>query len=97
MRGTGLIPGGLTASGTVLAESSDRFLVDTQNVREMGAFEQAGLEVIHDLSQINLAVVHGRSSQVKKVTRDFTPDIAFEAQRPDRHRTIAEVVILGVN
>lgn len=89
MRGTGLVLGGLTASGTVLADSSDRFLVDTRNVRG-DALERAGLDAIHDLSQIDFAVVHGRASQVKTVTQDFTPDVTFNAQQPVRHRATAE-------
>lgn len=95
MRGTGLVLGGLAVSGTVLAESSDRFLVDTRHVGEKGALERAGVEIIHDLSQIELAVVHGRASQVKTVTRDFVPDIAFEAQLPVRHHAAAEDTTTG--
>lgn len=79
---SGAVLGGVAAGSTVTAaESTDRFIVDTKKLRGRG-LEKSGLEVVHDLSEVDLAVVEGAKSDVKSLGVDYAPDTAYELDLP---------------
>lgn len=80
---SGSVLGGIAASGTVVAAESDtRFIVDLKDTASTRALEEAGLDVIHDLDAVDLAVVRGREKDVENVTRKFAPDTETKLDLP---------------
>ncbi|WP_082837848.1 S8 family serine peptidase [Haladaptatus sp. R4] len=90
LKGAGVALGGLTLTvPTVSAEStSDRYIVDLRNG---SADVLDGLEVVHDLSQIGIAVVKGDESEVagtrysKDVKMEFNRVEAEHHERSNHH------------
>lgn len=75
---SGTVLGGIALGATVTAAASeDRYLIDTQGVHDYG-----DLEVIHDLAAIDVAVVRGRESEVKRVSSRYAVDVEYELDRP---------------
>lgn len=78
----GALIGGIAAGGTVTAAaSSERFIVDTRNLKE-GALASADVEVVHDLSAADLAVVRGDESDVRSVTGAYAADSTLTLEDP---------------
>ncbi len=80
--------GGIAAGSTVAAaERTDRFVVDTSGAsRRNGG--RGDYEVIHDLSAVDLAVVEGRASAVKRDFRSFEPDLELRLDDPDANDAV---------
>lgn len=73
---SGSIIGGIALGATVTAaESADRFVVDTRDNVDLG-----GVEVIHDLPAVDLAVVRGDREALDGA--DFAPDVTLAIDRP---------------
>ena len=80
---SGALIGGIAAGGTVTAaESSERFIVDTRDLDD-GALASAGVEVVHDLSAADLAVVRGSESKVRSVTSAYAADSTMTIRDPE--------------
>ncbi|PSP76408.1 peptidase S8 and S53 subtilisin kexin sedolisin [Halobacteriales archaeon QS_1_68_20] len=78
---SGTVLGGIAAGSTVVAaESSERFIVDTSST-SVDELEDA-VEVVHDLSEIGVAVVRGRAGDLEGVTTDFEPDSVYALDQP---------------
>lgn len=74
---SGIALGGLaTLSGLGTADDDNRFVVDAKNV-SVSELEQAGFDIIHNLSEVDIVAVRGERTELKKVTNDFGPDIKF--------------------
>jgi subtilisin family serine protease len=79
---SGTALGGIAAgSSVVAAASSERFLVDTRNTPR-SEVEASGLEVVHDLSEINVLVVSGAESDVDSLGVDYAADSVFSLDLP---------------
>jgi subtilisin family serine protease len=73
-----LAVGAATVSGRGAAASSrrGRFIVDTGGGdASVSALREAGLEIVHDISQVDLAAVRGPRSTVARVADDFSVDL----------------------
>ena len=71
--------GGIAMGSRVsAAASTDRFLVDTSSV---DSFE--GLEVVHDIDSVALAVVRGSESEVGSLGADYAPDLEYTLEKPE--------------
>ncbi|USZ68364.1 S8 family serine peptidase [Halorussus salilacus] len=80
MSGTAL--GGIALGSTVTAAaSSERFLVDAKKVSASEA-ESAGLEVVHDVSEIDLLVVSGEESDVESLGSAYAADSVYSLDLP---------------
>lgn len=78
LRVSGAVLGGIATGVTVTAaESVDRWIIDTS--RAKGA---SRLEVIHDLDQVDLAVVRGSEEEVRSVTNRYASDLFYELVPP---------------
>ncbi|WP_267641436.1 S8 family peptidase [Haloarchaeobius amylolyticus] len=74
---SGAVLGGIAAGGTVTArESATRYLVDLKPNARLGT-----VNVVHDLSQVGLAVVEGRERDVRRLGT-YAPDIELELAKP---------------
>jgi subtilisin family serine protease len=72
--------GGIAVGTQVTAAtSSDRYLVQTKGNRSLD-----GLEVIHEMEGVNVAVVRGSESDLKrsKAVKGYAPDIELELDEP---------------
>ncbi len=79
---SGSLLGGIAAGGTVTAATVDgRYIVDTQNLSQ-GAFKQSDLTVVHDLSEVDLAVVKGAEADVEALDVDYGADTSYELDLP---------------
>ncbi|WP_254534493.1 S8 family serine peptidase [Halomarina litorea] len=89
---SGAALGGMFAtSGTVLAqESTDRFIVDLKDDRD-----PEGVDVVHDLSAVGLAVVEGTKSDAEKLGT-VAPDLRLTLADPDVNREAPTVADAGV-
>ena len=82
LRLSGTALGGIAAgSSVVAAASSDRFLVDASETSR-GEAADAGLDIVHDLSEADLLVVEGAESDVDALGADYAPDSVFELDPP---------------
>ncbi|WP_158056311.1 S8 family serine peptidase [Halorussus halophilus] len=83
LKGAGAAVAGLTLpTATVSAKSrEDRFIIDLQNVSE-GALD--GLTVVHDLSQIDIAVVEGEKDAVEGLRHSKDVEMEFQVDREHR-------------
>ncbi|WP_135822443.1 S8 family peptidase [Halostella litorea] len=80
---SGAVLGGIAAGTTVTAATaSDRYLVDTR-----GNVDLSGVEVVHDLRAVDLAVVRGEREAVEGTS--FAPDLTMALDDPV-HREAAE-------
>ncbi|PSQ17719.1 peptidase S8 and S53 subtilisin kexin sedolisin [Halobacteriales archaeon QS_8_69_26] len=80
---SGSVLGGIAVGTTVTAaESDERFLVETNDVGGLDA------EVIHDLSQINLAVVRGNEEDLEadSSASTFEPDTVYQLDLPSERQ-----------
>ncbi|MCT9094937.1 S8 family serine peptidase [Haloarchaeobius sp. HME9146] len=69
--------GGIAASGTVTArESATRYIVDLKPNARLGK-----VDVVHDLSQVGLAVVEGQERDVRRLGT-YAPDIEMQLDLP---------------
>jgi subtilisin family serine protease len=78
----------LTAGVTIVSasETEDRYIVDTRSVSTKDA---TGIEIIHDLDQIDIAVVRGSESDVADLRA--APDVRFKLDIPVTERSYGEV------
>jgi subtilisin family serine protease len=77
MKLSGGVLGGIAAGTTVTAaERTDRFLVETKKT-SVDALESAGLSVVYDLADVNMAVVEGTESALQSEVKekDYEPDV----------------------
>ncbi|WP_276301130.1 S8 family serine peptidase [Halorussus lipolyticus] len=80
LSGTAL--GGIAVGSSVTAAAStERFLVDTAKTSQ-SEVESAGLEVVHDLHEINVLVVKGSESDVESLGIDYAADSAYSLDLP---------------
>ncbi|MFC7080560.1 S8 family peptidase [Halorussus caseinilyticus] len=80
LSGTAL--GGIAVGSTVTAAaSSERFLVDSKQTSKSDA-EAAGLDVAHDLPEIDMLVVEGAESDVQSLGADFAADSRYSLDLP---------------
>lgn len=87
---SGSVLGGIAAGSTVVAaERTDRFIVDIRGT-STEKLEQAGLDVIHDLTEIDVAVVEGAKKDLRAVTKDFAPDTETRLDLPIKSVTVAD-------
>ncbi len=78
---SGTVLGGIAAGSTVVAaETNERYIVDTKST-DLGELGDA-VEVVHDLSEIDVAVVRGPASDLEGVTTDFVPDTVYALDQP---------------
>ncbi|KAB1191940.1 S8 family serine peptidase [Haloferax sp. MBLA0076] len=85
LKTSGALLGGLFAGSTVVAaEQSDRFVVETDDV---AGLQRAGLNVVHDLTVADVAVVEGTEDDVSSVTSSYAPDIEVSLKDPDVNET----------
>lgn len=78
LRVGGSVLGGIATGTTVVAaERTDRYLVDTAGVGDLG-----GLEVVHDLDAVDLAVVRGTESDVEALETSYAADLEYELRPP---------------
>jgi subtilisin family serine protease len=83
---SGALLGGIAAGTTVTAATSpDRYLVDTAGVSDF-----AGVEVVHDLAAVNLAVVRGSEAQVERLGTTYANDLFYELQQPADGQLVRE-------
>ncbi|WP_435365341.1 S8 family peptidase [Haloarchaeobius sp. DYHT-AS-18] len=69
--------GGIAAGGTVTArESATRYIVDLKSNARLGK-----VDVVHDLSQVGLAVVEGQERDVRRLGT-YAPDIEMQLDLP---------------
>ena len=79
---SGTALGGIAVGSTVTAATAtERFLLDS-NRTSTAEVESAGLEVVHDLSEVNLLVVEGAESDVESVGVDYAPDTIYSLDLP---------------
>lgn len=79
---SGALLGGIAVGSTVTAaESTDRFIVDTKRLRSRG-LERSSLDVLHDLSEVDLAVVEGAESAVESLKVKYAPDTRYDLGLP---------------
>jgi subtilisin family serine protease len=75
----GALLGGIAAGTTVTAaETTDRFIVETQG-------DISDLDVIHEMSGVSFAVVGGTESEVSASSgvRNYAPDVEVQLDAPD--------------
>lgn len=73
---------GIAAAPTITSASeTDRYLVDTQPLSEKD-LNGGGLTVITEIPEIDLAVVSGAESDVKRLGTAYAPDIEYELATP---------------
>ena len=88
---SGAVIGGIAAGTSVtVAESTERFLVDTGNI-DRSELESAVDEIIHDIEAIDIAVVRGAESDLEGVTEEFEPDTVYELDLPAQRTEAPEV------
>jgi len=74
--------GGIAVGSTVtVAASSERFLVDSSKTSQ-SEVESAGLEVVHDLHEIDVLVVGGSESDVESLGIDYAADSTYSLDLP---------------
>ncbi|UPV73693.1 S8 family serine peptidase [Halorussus limi] len=79
---SGAALGGIAVGTTVtVAASSERFLVDSTETSASEA-EAAGLDVVHDLPEIDLLVVEGAESDVESLGVGYAADSAYSLDLP---------------
>ena len=79
---SGAALGGIAASSTVtVATSDERFIVDSKKTSKSEA-EAAGLEVVHDLSEVDLLVVSGSESDADSLGAEYAPDTFYSLDLP---------------
>jgi hypothetical protein len=75
---TGAALGGIATTTTVSAtEETDRFIVSSKKVGDT-----SDLEVIHRLDPVDLLVVRGSESDVKKASNNYAPDVTASLDLP---------------
>jgi subtilisin family serine protease len=80
---SGAIIGGLALGTTAAAaERADRFIVDTTDVSR-AELADGDFSVVYDLAAIDLAVVEGPASAVKKVSETYAPDVELHLKEPE--------------
>jgi subtilisin family serine protease len=86
---SGATLGGIASGSTVTAAaSSDRFLLDTAKTSR-SEVESAGLEIVHDLHEIDVVVVSGAESDVDALGADYAADSTYSLDLPlDRESPI---------
>lgn len=79
---SGTALGGIAVGSTVTAATAtERFLLDSKHTSKTEV-ESAGLEVVHDLPEINVLVVEGAESDVESVGVDYAPDTVYSLDLP---------------
>ncbi|MFC4247996.1 S8 family serine peptidase [Natribaculum luteum] len=79
---SGSLLGGIAVgSSVVAATSTSRFLVDAKATSRTKA-EAAGLDVVHDLREIDLLVVNGAEADVRSLNTTYAPDTTYSLNRP---------------
>lgn len=75
---SGTALGGLTTLSRVTAaeNSTKRYIVDAKNV-SVSELEQAGFDIVHDLSEVDIVSVRGKRTDLTKVTTKYAPDIKY--------------------
>ncbi|MFC6992454.1 S8 family serine peptidase [Haladaptatus sp. GCM10025707] len=82
LKASGLLVGGIAASPTASAtESTDRFIVESKNLRDAD-FEDAALTVVHPLDALDYTVVSGTESAVADLGVKYEPDLVYELDLP---------------
>jgi hypothetical protein len=75
---TGAALGGIATTTTVsAAEETNRFIVSSKKVGDT-----SDLEVIHRLDPVDLLVVRGSESDVKKASNNYAPDVTASLDLP---------------
>lgn len=83
---SGTALGGIALGSTVTAATAtDRFLLDSKKTSK-AEVEAAGLEVVHDLREIDVLVVSGAESDVESVGADYAPDTVYSLDQPLEER-----------
>lgn len=79
---TGGLLGGIAVGRPVTAATStDRFLVDVKQTSR-GDIEEADLEIVHDLREIDLLVVTGAESDLEALNATYVPDTTYSLDLP---------------
>ncbi|WP_158056890.1 S8 family serine peptidase [Halorussus halophilus] len=80
---SGAAMGGIAVGSSVaVATSTERFIVDSKKTSKSDA-TAAGLEVVHDLSEVDLLVVSGAESDVESLGAKYAPDTVYSLDLPD--------------
>ncbi|MFC7133427.1 MULTISPECIES: S8 family serine peptidase [Salinibaculum] len=75
---SGAVLGGIAVGSTVTAATStDRYIVDTTGVNALD-----GVDVIHALDAVDVAVVRGDESRVAALSERYEPDVSYQLDRP---------------
>lgn len=75
---SGAVLGGIATGTTVTAaESAERWILDSSNVTQL-----RGVDVIHELEQIDVAVVEGTESDVSELTNTYVNDLLYQLEPP---------------
>ena len=83
---SGTALGGIAVGSTVTAATAtERFLLDSKNTSK-AEVEAAGLEIVHDLTEIDVLVVSGAESDVESVGVDYAPDTVYSLDLPLEER-----------
>ncbi|MFC6769652.1 S8 family serine peptidase [Natrinema soli] len=84
---SGSLLGGIAmGSSVIVAASTDRFLVDTK-ATPRAKVTAAGLDIVHDLNEIDLLVVEGTEAEVKSLNARYAPDSTYSLNRPLSEQT----------
>lgn len=79
---TGGLLGGIAVGRPVTAATSaDRFLVDVKQTSK-GDIEEAGLDIVHDLREIDLLVVRGAEADLEAFNATYAPDTTYSLDLP---------------
>lgn len=79
---TGGLLGGIAVGRPVIAATStDRFLVDRKQTSPAD-IESAGLNIVHDLPEIDLLVVEGAEDDLKSLNVTYAPDTTYSLNLP---------------
>ncbi|WP_458210446.1 hypothetical protein [Haladaptatus sp. NG-SE-30] len=79
---SGSILGGLAMGGTVTAATVEgRYIVDTKGLSQ-GTLKRSDLTIVHDLPEVNLAVVISTESDVDALGVDYGVDTSYDIDSP---------------
>jgi len=87
---SGAVLGGLAVGSTVTAaEATGRFIVDSKKLKGK-ELDRSALDVAHDLSEVDLAVVEGTKADVESLGVDFAADTTYELDLPVDPKPVAD-------
>ncbi|WP_458206245.1 S8 family serine peptidase [Haladaptatus sp. NG-SE-30] len=87
---SGTVLGGIAVGSTVTAaESTERFIVKSNDV-STSDLDASGVEVVHDLSAVDLLVVRGTESDVQSLGGEYAPDLVYSLDLPTPESPITQ-------